>query len=74
MPDLLTANGGSREGTDSTEAYHVESASSPHQPVGMSAWSRSSPLEDMIVQEYLKAWATGEGTVIEIGAFGPKGD
>ena len=65
MPDLPTGSGGSREGTDATEAYHVESASSPHRPVGMSAWSRSSPLEDMIVQEYLDGLTDRQRRIVE---------
>lgn len=65
VPDLPTASGGERDGMDATEAYHVESASSPHRPVGMSAWSRSSPLEDMIVQEYLDGLTDRQRRIVE---------
>jgi RNA polymerase sigma factor (sigma-70 family) len=54
-----------RDDVDATEAYHVESASSPHRPVGVSALSRASPVEDMIVQEYLEGLTERQRRIVE---------
>jgi len=54
-----------RDDVDAAEAYHVESASASPPPVRVSALSRASPLEDMIVQEYLAGLTERQRRIVE---------
>lgn len=58
-------SGDEREGVDPTEAYHAESPGSPHRPVRVSSLSRASPIEDMIVQEYLDGLTERQRRIVE---------